>query len=108
MSFSLFPLLPIQPGKRDSPLFKISPQTHLFALFNHIPLPILLSIIPLFLIPSFFLTSTHSPTFLLPIQTTFPSLNPTTLVKLTSALPQPLIPFLLLLPPPPHGSKPFN
>ncbi|WP_186364571.1 BCCT family transporter, partial [Staphylococcus hominis] len=73
LSFTLFPLLPIQIPKKHSHLFKISAQTQLFGLFNHLPLPIILSLLPLILIPSFFITSPHSPTFLLPMQTTYPS-----------------------------------
>ncbi|WP_391559328.1 BCCT family transporter, partial [Staphylococcus saprophyticus] len=74
LSFTLFPLLPIQTPNKNPELFHMTPQTQLFPLFNQIPLPIILSIIPLLLIPSFFITSPHSPTFLLGIQTTNGSL----------------------------------
>ena len=61
----------------------MSPETQLFGVFNHIPLGIVLSIIALLLIASFFVTSADSATFVLGMQTTFGSLNPSRLVKVT-------------------------
>ena len=58
----------------------MSPETQLFGVFNHIPLGIVLSIIALLLIASFFVTSADSATFVLGMQTTFGSLNPSSLV----------------------------
>ena len=46
----------------------MSPETQLFGVFNHIPLGIVLSIIALLLIASFFVTSADSATFVLGMQ----------------------------------------
>lgn len=70
----------------------MSPETQLFGVFNHIPLGIVLSIIALLLIASFFVTSADSATFVLGMQTTFGSLNPSSLVKVTWELRKHLLP----------------
>lgn len=76
--------------------------------FNHIPLGIVLSIIALLLIASFFVTSADSATFVLGMQTTFGSLNPSSLVKVTWGVAQALIAFVLLLAGGGDGSKALN
>ena len=106
--FSVFGVLGIEAGKKDSGLFKMSPETQLFGVFNHIPLGIVLSIIALLLIASFFVTSADSATFVLGMQTTFGSLNPSSLVKVTWGVAQALIAFVLLLAGGGDGSKALN
>lgn len=106
--FSVFGVLGIEAGKKDSGLFKMSPETQLFGVFNHIPLSIVLSIIALLLIASFFVTSADSATFVLGMQTTFGSLNPSSLVKVTWGVAQALIAFVLLLAGGGDGSKALN
>ncbi len=86
----------------------MSPETQLFGVFNHIPLGIVLSIIALLLIASFFVTSADSATFVLGMQTTFGSLNPSSLVKVTWGVAQALIAFVLLLAGGGDGSKALN
>ena len=84
----------------------MSPETQLFGVFNHIPLGIVLSIIALLLIASFFVTSADSATF--GMQTTFGSLNPSSLLKVTWGVAQALIAFVLLLAGGGDGSKALN
>ena len=106
--FSVFGVLGIEAGKKHQDLFKMSPETQLFGVFNHIPLGIVLSIIALLLIASFFVTSADSATFVLGMQTTFGSLNPSSLVKVTWGVAQALIAFVLLLAGGGDGSKALN
>ena len=86
----------------------MSPETQLFGVFNHIPMGIVLSIIALLLIASFFITSADSATFVLGMQTTFGSLNPSSMVKVTWGVAQALIAFVLLLAGGGDGSKALN
>ena len=94
--FSVFGVLGIETGKHPE-LFKMTPETQLFGVFNEVPLGMLLSIIALILIASFFITSADSATFVLGMQTTFGSLEPTGFVKVTWGVAQSLIAFILLL-----------
>ena len=59
----------------------MTPETQLFGVFHHVPLGIALSFIALVLIASFFITSADSATFVLGMQTTFGSLEPSSLCK---------------------------
>lgn len=86
----------------------MSPETQLFGVFNHMPIGTILSIIALLLIASFFITSADSATFVLGMQTTFGSLNPSSLVKVTWGIAQALIAFVLLLAGGGDGSKALN
>ena len=95
--FSVFGVLGIETGKKHPELFKMTPETQLFGVFNEVPLGMLLSIIALILIASFFITSADSATFVLGMQTTFGSLEPTGFVKVTWGVAQSLIAFILLL-----------
>ena len=54
----------------------MTPETQLFGVFHHVPLGMALSLIALVLIASFFITSADSATFVLGMQTTFGSLEP--------------------------------
>ena len=65
-------------------------------MFNEIPFGIILSLIALVLIASFFITSADSATFVLGMQTTFGSLEPSNVVKVTWGIAQSLIAFVLL------------
>ncbi|MDU1530351.1 MAG: BCCT family transporter, partial [Staphylococcus warneri] len=67
--FSVFGVLGIETGKKHPELFKMTPETQLFGVFNHVPLGIVLSFIALILIASFFITSADSATFVLGMQT---------------------------------------
>merc|ERR1712098_231781 len=84
-------------GKKHSELFKMSAETQLFGVFNHLPLGMILSLVALILIGSFFITSADSATFVLGMQTTYGSLEPSNMVKVTWGIAQSLIAFILLL-----------
>lgn len=71
----------------------MTPETQLFGVFNHVPFGIVLSLIALLLIASFFITSADSATFVLGMQTTFGSLNPSSMVKVVWGISQALIAF---------------
>lgn len=94
--FSVFGVLGIETGKKDSKLFEMSAETQLFGVFNDLPFGIVLSLIALVLIGSFFITSADSATFVLGMQTSFGSLEPTNFVKVTWGIAQSLIAFVLL------------
>ena len=68
----------------------------LFAVFNELPLGILLSVVAVFLIVTFFVTSADSATFVLGMQTTNGSLYPQNAVKLTWGIAQSSIAVILL------------
>src|SRR5690606_2961572 len=55
----------------------------LFGVFNELPLGIILSIIAILLVSTFFITSADSATFVLGMQSTNGSLHPSNMVKLT-------------------------
>lgn len=94
--FSVFGVLGIETGKKHKEIFEMSPETQLFAVFNHLPLGIILSIVALLLIASFFVTSADSATFVLGMQTSYGSLEPTSYIKVTWGVAQSLIAFILL------------
>ncbi|MBA8778434.1 BCCT family transporter [Staphylococcus schleiferi subsp. coagulans] len=95
--FSVFGVLGIETAKKHTEIFKMSPETQLFGVFHYVPLGMVLSIIALLLIASFFITSADSATFVLGMQTTYGSLNPSAVVKVTWGVAQSLIAFVLLL-----------
>lgn len=94
--FSVFGVLGIETGKKNPELFNMTAETQLFGAFNEIPFGIVLSLIALVLIASFFITSADSATFVLGMQTTFGSLEPSNVVKVTWGIAQSLIAFVLL------------
>lgn len=94
--FSVFGVLGIETGEKHPELFKMSPETQLFGVFNHLPLGIVLSIVALLLIASFFVTSADSATFVLGMQTSYGSLEPSSMIKVTWGIAQSLIAFILL------------
>ena len=68
----------------------------LFAVFNELPFGVILSVIAVFLITTFFVTSADSATFVLGMQTTGGSLYPQNSVKLTWGIAQSSIAVILL------------
>ncbi|MBG3224871.1 BCCT family transporter [Staphylococcus aureus] len=72
------------------------------------PIGIVLSLIALLLIASFFITSADSATFVLGMQTTFGSLNPSSMVKVVWGISQALIAFVLLLAGGGNGAEALN
>ncbi|KIX89741.1 choline transporter [Staphylococcus microti] len=95
--FSVFGVLGIETAKKHKEIFDMSVETQLFGVFNHLPMGMILSIIALLLIASFFITSADSATFVLGMQTTNGSLNPSQFIKVTWGVAQSLIAFVLLL-----------
>ena len=95
--FSVFGVLGIETAKKHKEILDMSVETQLFGVFNHLPMGMILSIIALLLIASFFITSADSATFVLGMQTTNGSLNPSQFVKVTWGVAQSLIAFVLLL-----------
>ncbi|MCE4965717.1 choline transporter [Staphylococcus chromogenes] len=95
--FSVFGVLGIETAKKHKDIFDMSVETQLFGVFHHLPMGMVLSIIALLLIASFFITSADSATFVLGMQTTFGSQNPSGFVKVTWGVAQSLIAFVLLL-----------
>ncbi|MDT3959727.1 BCCT family transporter [Staphylococcus kloosii] len=106
--FSVFGVLGIETGKKHPELFKMSAETQLFGVFNHLPIGIVLSIIALILIGSFFITSADSATFVLGMQTSYGSLEPSNVVKVTWGIAQSLIAFVLLFAGGGNGSEALN
>lgn len=94
--FSVFGVLGIETGKKHKEIFDMSAETQLFAVFNHLPLGFVLSIVALLLIASFFITSADSATFVLGMQTSFGSLEPSSYIKVSWGVAQSLIAFILL------------
>ena len=94
--FGVFGVLGIETGKKHKEIFDMAPETQLFAVFNHLPLGIILSIVALLLIASFFVTSADSATFVLGMQTSYGSLEPASYIKVTWGVAQSLIAFILL------------
>ncbi|MBT2583683.1 BCCT family transporter [Planococcus sp. ISL-109] len=68
----------------------------LFAVFNELPLGMILSIVAVLLISTFFITSADSATFVLGMQTTNGSLHPANAVKFTWGIAQSTIAVILL------------
>ncbi|EHY92462.1 MULTISPECIES: BCCT family transporter [Staphylococcus] len=106
--FSVFGVLGIETGKKNPELFDMTAETQLFGVFNEIPLGIILSIIALVLIASFFITSADSATFVLGMQTTNGSLEPSIMIKVTWGIAQSLIAFVLLFAGGGNGAEALN
>ncbi len=94
--FAAFGVLGIETAKKTPKIFDMPPETTLFGVFNEVPLGFVLSIVTLLLIATFFITSADSATFVLGMQTTFGSLNPSVIVKVIWGIAQALIAFILL------------
>lgn len=74
----------------------LMPEETLFATFSQLPLGILMSVVAVLLITTFFITSADSATFVLGMQTTNGSLHPQNAVKLTWGVAQSSIAVILL------------
>ena len=94
--FAAFGVLGIETAKKTPKIFDMPPETALFGVFNEVPLGYVLSIVTLLFIATFFITSADSATFVLGMQTTFGSLNPSVIVKVIWGIAQALIAFILL------------
>ncbi|MGD6942564.1 glycine betaine uptake BCCT transporter [Cytobacillus gottheilii] len=77
-------------------LTQFATEEVLFAVFNEFPLSMILSIVALVLICTFFITSADSATFVLGMQTTNGSLTPPNSIKLTWGIAQSTIALTLL------------
>src|SRR5699024_7160501 len=75
--FTVFGVTGIEVASRTPEIFNFGPETQLFAIFNELPLSIPLSILAIILVSSFFITSADSTTFVLGMQTSNGSLDPT-------------------------------
>ncbi|MEB8126449.1 BCCT family transporter [Staphylococcus succinus] len=106
--FSVFGVLGIETGKKNPELFNMTAETQLFGVFNEIPMGMVLSIVALVLIASFFITSADSATFVLGMQTSYGSLEPSNFVKVTWGIAQSLIAFVLLFAGGGDGAKALN
>lgn len=94
--FSVFGVLGIETAKKHPAIFDMPPETALFGVFNEMPIGLILSIITLALIATFFITSADSATFVLGMLTTRGSLNPSSFIKIVWGVAQSLIAFILL------------
>ncbi|WP_173917224.1 BCCT family transporter [Halobacillus sp. Marseille-Q1614] len=79
--FSTFGSSAIEKQNAGADLASLAPEQMLFGVFDQYPLSLLLSIIAMMLIATFFITSADSATFVLGMQTTNGSLNPPKAVK---------------------------
>lgn len=95
--FSVFGVTGIEVANKAPELFKLTPETQLFGIFNELPLGTVLSVIAMLLVSSFFITSADSATFVLGMQTSHGSLTPSGRVKVIWGILLSSIAFVLLL-----------
>jgi len=94
--FTIFGTSAIEVQNSGVDIAKFPTEQILFAMFNEFPWSILLSIVAIFLVTIFFITSADSATFVLGMQTTFGSLTPPNIVKLTWGILQSVVALILL------------
>ena len=94
--FATFGSTAINVQQKFADLTGLKTEETLFAVFNELPLSMLLSIIAVILISTFFITSADSATFVLGMQTTNGSLDPSNMVKVIWGLAQSAIAVILL------------
>ena len=94
--FAAFGTTAIDVQQSGVDLTELLTEQTLFAVFNELPFGVLLSVIAVFLITTFFVTSADSATFVLGMQTTGGSLYPQNTVKLTWGVAQSAIAVILL------------
>ena len=94
--FAAFGSTAINVQQKAADLTGLKTEETLFAVFNELPMPMLLSIIAVILISTFFITSADSATFVLGMQTTGGSLNPSNMVKVIWGIAQSSIAVILL------------
>lgn len=95
--FSVFGVTGIMAGINDDPgIFDMATEVQLFAVFDTLPLGTILSIVAILLVSIFFITSADSATFVLGMQTSHGSLNPSGRTKLVWGISLSAIAFTLL------------
>lgn len=94
--FSVFGSTAIDLQRHHIDLTGFLTEETLFAVFNELPLSLLLSLVAILLVAIFFVTSADSATFVLGMQTTFGSIHPPNFVKLTWGIAQSAIAVILL------------
>lgn len=95
--FSTFGTTGITIAEQVPAIFDMGAEVQLFAVFNELPMGAILSIVTIFLVSSFFITSADSATFVLGMQTSFGSLTPSNRIKVIWGLSLSAIAFVLLL-----------
>ncbi|WP_342388220.1 BCCT family transporter [Salinicoccus bachuensis] len=95
--FSVFGVTGIEIGKTVPAIFDMNAETMLFGIFNELPMSMILSVIALLLVSSFFVTSADSATYVLGMQTAFGSLQPSNKIKVVWGIALSSIAFVLLL-----------
>lgn len=94
--FSAFGATAMDVQNKGTDLTGLLTEETLFAIFNELPMSMILSIVAILLIAVFFITSADSATFVLGMQTSFGSLYPPNVVKLTWGVAQSAIAMILL------------
>ncbi len=94
--FSIFGATAMDVQMKGTDLSGLKTEETLFAIFNEMPMSMLLSIVAIILIAIFFITSADSATFVLGMQSTYGSLNPPNMVKLTWGIAQAAVAIILL------------
>ncbi|GAA0427996.1 glycine betaine transporter OpuD [Lentibacillus halophilus] len=94
--FSAFGMAGIDAQNNGANVAGLPKEQALFAMFDYFPLSMVLSILGILLISTFFITSADSATFVLGMQTTNGSMSPPTSVKFTWGLAQSTIAAVLL------------
>lgn len=94
--FSAFGSTAINIQQKVTDLTGLKTEETLFAVFNELPMSMVLSIVAVILISTFFITSADSATFVLGMQTTGGSLNPSNIVKVVWGIAQSSIAVILL------------
>lgn len=94
--FSTFGMTGVTAQQNGADIAGLPDEQALFGMFDQIPLGIVLSIIGLMLIGTFFITSADSATFVLGMQTTNGSLSPPTSIKFVWGIAQSTIAAVLL------------
>ncbi|WP_164668148.1 glycine betaine uptake BCCT transporter [Virgibacillus doumboii] len=94
--FSTFGMTGVKAQQDGADIAGLPDEQALFGMFDQIPLSVVLSIVGLMLIGTFFITSADSATFVLGMQTTNGSLSPPTTVKFVWGIAQSTIAAVLL------------
>src|SRR5699024_356320 len=95
--FSTFGMTGVSVGQSVPEIFEMPPETQLFGVFDELPMGLLLSLVAMLLVSSFFITSADSATFVLGMQTSFGSLTPSGMIKVVWGVSLSAIAFVLLL-----------
>ncbi|MCF3943182.1 BCCT family transporter [Oceanobacillus alkalisoli] len=95
--FSGFGLTGMEVAQSAPQIFNMPPETQLFGILNELPFSLILSILTVILVASFFITSADSAIFVISVQTAFGRLNPTGMIKVIWGLALSAISFILLL-----------